>query len=75
MEEVFKLWLINFGWFTTGTYSSLERAIAGAVYKGYEVSIQKYTDGNFIEVGTWSPITGLKLHNPPQEEIVDFASK
>lgn len=60
--EVFKLWLINFGWFATGTWRTLDAAIDAAKKIGYEVSIQKYTNGSFVEVGTYRPIGGLSLH-------------
>jgi hypothetical protein len=59
---MFKVWLINFGHWATGSYDTFYEAVERAVECGYEASIQEFTGVRFVDVGSWSPITGLKRH-------------
>lgn len=70
---MYKLWMINFGWFASGDWPTLRLAINAAKKNGYDVSIQKYVDGRYVAVGSWSILNGLSLDRGacPDGELPD----
>lgn len=52
--EMYRVFLLNFGWFVEGAFDTLEAAIARAKQAGFEAVIYKYD----TPVASWSIISG-----------------
>lgn len=56
---MFRVFLINFGWFLNTAQPTLDAAIAYAKRSGFEATIYNPHDAM---VASWSPIGGLRMY-------------
>jgi hypothetical protein len=57
---MYKVWLINFGWYLSAEYPTLREAVVYGISKGFEFCVH-HDDKVLV---AWSPIGGVRILSP-----------